>query len=436
MRAVRRVLVLATLPASIALAVPAALAAAGDLDPGFGHHGIESIGFAGNVAGALDIALQPDGRILVSAAIDNTPAATQAFGLVRLLANGAPDRSFGRNGAAFATFTDFINAPSAIALQADGRILVVGNAESADGTLSEFAIARFMKNGALDAHFGSRGKVTTNFVGVQPGGVSNIATSVVVQPDGRIVVAGGASQCADCVHRTAIARYLGDGSPDPSFGTAGRVDMPLIGSPNALAVLSNGHLLAMTGAQLAEFDAAGTLVTVSSTTAGATLVAQRHVNDSTWQPDGRVLLAGVAQGPFGPHDVDIQCTRFEPLGNRDVPFQRPVFDFVGVSTGPSEEAPQAIATLAGGGFAVGGISLAPGLASDNFGVARLNADGSLDASFGHGGSVTTVIDDRPGLQFSFVWSLAEQADGRIVAVGLTGDHEGRTYLALARYLGQ
>ena len=77
----------------------------------------------------------------------------------------------------------------------------------------------------------------------------------------------------------------------------------------------------------------------------------------------------------------------------------------------------------------------PATGETDFGVARLRADGSLDTAFGNGGTVTTVIDDRAGLQFSFVSALALQADGRILAVGITGDHEGRTMLALARYLG-
>jgi len=426
------------LPVFLALTLAlTARAAPGGLDPAFGHGGLETLRFGGaNVAGPTDIALQPDGRILVATTVDGTAAATASFGLVRLLANGAADTGFGRGGGATASFTNFLNTPYALALQGDGRIVVAGNASSADATLSEFALARFMPDGRLDASFGQGGKVTTNFVGVKLGGVSNIATAVLVQPDGRIVAGGGASDCAHCPHRLALARYLADGSLDPSFGAGGRVDLVAIPSPNALALLSNGHLLALAGSQVAEFDAAGTQVTLASTTGGATIVAQRHTGDSAFLPDGRILVAGTAPGPFGRHDIDIQCSRLEPLGNPDVGFLRPVFDFVGVATAPSSEAPQAVLPLAGGAFAVGGISNAGGLATDNFGLARLAAGGALDTAFGQGGTVTTVIDDRAGLQFSFVSALAEQGDGRIVAVGLSGDHQGRTYLALARYLSK
>jgi uncharacterized delta-60 repeat protein len=425
----------AWLAAACALLVAgAARAAPGDLDPGFGHGGLESLKFKSNVAGPMDVALRADGRILVSMALDNTPAATAAFAVARLLPDGTLDTAFGKNGLVQANFTDFLNTPYAMALTVDGRIVVAGNAESADGTLSEFAIARFLPGGKLDSGFGEGGKVTTNFVGVQPGGVSNIATSVLPLPDGRLVVAGGASQCARCVHRTAIARYLGDGSLDPGFGAGGLVDLQAIEAPNALALLSNGHLLALNDTEIAEFDAAGVQVTVVSTTAGATLVAHHDTGNSGFLVDGRFLVAGVAQGPFGPHDVDIQCSRFQPLGNADVPFLRPIFDFVGTPTGPQSEAPQAIAATADGRFVVGGLSV-PAAGQTDFGLARLDADGSLDAGWGNGGTVTTVIDDRAGLQFSFVSALALQPDGRILAVGITGNHQGRTFLALARYLG-
>jgi uncharacterized delta-60 repeat protein len=412
----------------------AARAAPGDLDTSFGHGGLESLKFKSDVSGPMDVVLRGDGRILVSFTLDNTPVATAAFAVARLLADGTLDTSFGKAGLAQANFTDFLNTPYAMALTADGRIVVAGNAESADGTLSEFAVARFLPSGRLDNSFGQGGKVTTNFVGVQAGGVSNIATALLPMPDGRLVVAGGASQCARCVHRTAIARYLANGSLDASFGAGGLVDLQAIEAPNALALLSNGHLLALNDTAIAEFDAAGVAVTVASTTGGATVVAHHDTGNSSFLPDGRFLAAGVAQGPFGPHDVDIQCSRFQPLGNLDVPFLRPVFDFVGAPSGPQQEAPQAIAATPDGRFVVGGLSV-PAAGQTDFGLARLDGDGGLDTGWGNGGTVTTVIDDRPGLQFSFVSAIALQPDGRILAVGITGNHQGRTMLALARYLG-
>jgi integrase/recombinase XerD len=99
-----------------------------------------------------------------------TPSATEAFGVLRYLGNGALDASFGTGGRASANFTNFLNSPDDVALQPDGKIVVAGNAQSADGTVSEFAVARFNANGTLDGSFGAGGKVTTNFVGVMDPG--------------------------------------------------------------------------------------------------------------------------------------------------------------------------------------------------------------------------------------------------------------------------
>jgi uncharacterized delta-60 repeat protein len=380
-------------------------------------------------------ALQGDGKLLVTAALDNTPAATQAFGLVRLTTDGRLDPTFGRNGVASAAFTNFLNAPSAMALLPDGRIVVVGSATSADGTTNEFAIARYTPRGQLDPSFGQGGKVTTNFVGVRPGGASNPATAVLALPGGKLLVAGSASLCADCVKTTALARYAADGSLDPTFGSDGMVSVVAIGAPHALALLSNGDFLALSGNDVAEFTPDGGLTTVVSTTHGATIAARSATGNSILAPNGQFVVAGTAQGPFGPHDIDIQLARFDPLGNLDVSFARPIFDFVGVSTAPTSEAAQAITIQGNGQIVVGGIS-APTNSATDFGVARLNADGSLDATFGNHGTITTVFDTLPGLSFSFVSALAVQTDAKVIAVGLAGNHNGNTFLALARYLGK
>src|SRR5437762_7186484 len=142
-----------------------------------------------------------------------------------------------------AAFTDFVNAPRAAARQGDGKSVVVGEAESADGTTSEFAIARFLRNGALDPTFGAGGKVTTNFVGVMTGGVSNPATAVLVQGDGKILVGGSARSCGavTCATRTALARYHTNGALDASFGRGGMVDVQAIGVVTTLAEDAAGN---------------------------------------------------------------------------------------------------------------------------------------------------------------------------------------------------
>jgi len=195
-------------------------AAAGALDAAFGSGGKVETSF-GNPVIPTAVLMQSGGTIVVVAGFDNTPAATEAIGVVRYGANGVLDTSFGTRGVSLANFTNFINSPNAAAVQSDNKVVVAGEATSSDGTLSEFAVARFNANGGLDTGFGTGGKVTTNFVGVQPGGVSNPAKVVTVQTDGKILVIGSASTCAKCLHSTAWARYTSTGSLDTTFGSGG-----------------------------------------------------------------------------------------------------------------------------------------------------------------------------------------------------------------------
>jgi uncharacterized delta-60 repeat protein len=148
-------------------------AAAGTLDRSFDQGGQVTIVFSNTNVITEDAVLEPDGNIVVAALFTETVAdanASDTFGVVRLLSTGGLDQNFGTGGTTRIAFTDFINTPNAVALQGDRKIVIAGEARSADGTVSEFALARFNSNGTLDNNFGTGGKVTTNFVGVQTGG--------------------------------------------------------------------------------------------------------------------------------------------------------------------------------------------------------------------------------------------------------------------------
>jgi uncharacterized delta-60 repeat protein len=275
--------------------LPLALAAPGSLDPTFGSGGKVTTIFSSSVIPA-DVALQADGKILVAAGFDNVSIATEAFGVVRYNSNGSLDTTFGTKGRALTSFTNFINSPASMALKPDGKIIVVGNATSADGTLSEFAIARWNANGTLDSTFGTGGKVTTNFVGVMAGGVSNPATAVILQGDGKIVVAGSASQAAKLPHLTALARYLSNGNLDGSFGMAGTMSVAAFGAPASLALGQNGDIFALgatCGVPIVEFTPTGTL---DNGVVPEAIVATSSNGASAFQADGRFVVGGTS-GP-------------------------------------------------------------------------------------------------------------------------------------------
>jgi len=404
--------------------VPAAHAAAGALDQAFGGGGIVTTSYNGPFP--ADAALQPDGKIVVIAGFNNTPAATEAFGVLRYGGNGGLDTGFGVSGRANANFTNFLNSPDDLALQADGKIVVVGNAQSADGTVSEFAVARFNTNGTLDGSFGTGGKVTTNFVGVMAGGVSNPADSVLIQADGKILVGGLASQCARrCPAQSALARYNANGSLDNTFGSGGTVAVTAIGGITALAEDAAGHIFALNGASTAEFSATGALqpqVTPSPIT-----IASSRGTSSVFQADGRYLAISSGAG-FSRHDIDAKVVRNLPTGAADPSFTNPAFDFSADNTVASD-AVQALAVQSDGKIIAAGLRSANG--STAFGVARLNPGGSLDTTFGTGG---TLITNLPGGGQASVVLI--QPDGKILVIGQGFIPGGGVSLILARYLAR
>ena len=361
---------------------------------------------------------------MVIAGFDNTPSATEAFGVLRYQGNGALDTSFGTGGRASANFTNFLNSPNDVALQSDGKIVVAGNAQSADGTVSEFAVARFNANGTLDSSFGTGGKVTTNFVGVMAGGVSNPADSVLIQADGKILVGGLASQCARrCAAQSALARYNASGSLDTTFGTGGKV---AVGGITALAEDAAGHIFALNGASTAEFSAAGVLQ-AQVTPSPITIASSRGGASSVFQADGKYLAISSGAG-FSRHDIDAKVARYLPTGAADPGFTNPPFDFTADNTVASD-AVQALAVQPNGQIIAAGLHSAGG--STAFGVARLNPGGSLDATFGTGG---TLITNLPGGGQASVVLI--QPDGKILVIGQGFIPGGGVTLILVRYLAQ
>jgi len=401
-------------------------AAAGALDPTFGQGGQVTISFPNNNVIVEDAVLQSDGKIAVAAMFTEIVAdanASDSFGVVRLLPNGSLDPTFGAGGAARIAFGNFDATPNALALQSDGKIVVFGQG----GFLAQWAAARFSPNGSLDSSFGANGTLETNIPGFQSGAAS--VTTVIVDPGtGRILVGGSGKACTKCVTKTVLVRYNPDGSLDATFGNAGTVAVTAVGGPDALALLSNGDILTTRGGAIAEFSADGSLhSTVMSTITGATIVAATQGGPTTFEANGDFAFGSSAPGELGLRDTDIKLVRFLPQGSVDSTFNSPVFDF-----GPDLSSGASASTLvvqtdgrilAGGGAAEVGTS--------DFGLARFNANGSFDASFGNAGKVITAFPNASaGIRVVIL-----QPDGRIIAIGdaLNGGQEN---LVAARYLGQ
>jgi uncharacterized delta-60 repeat protein len=339
----------------------------GGLDPGFGGDGKVTTAFAGGFAEAQGVALQQDGKIVAAG------SETQGFALARYKTDGTLDLTFGRDGKVTTGFAAGAFA-NAVAVQADGKILAVGAANLASGDLL-FALARYRPNGTLDPTFSGDGRVTTAF----PGGLA-VASDLALQQDGKIVVAGSASDPTTFMPRFALARYRTDGALDPTFSGDGRV---ITGFPGDFAEVFGVAL----------------------------------------QQNGKIVAAGDTRP--GSFNFQFALARYRPDGTLDPTFSgdgRATTAFAaGESAGASD-----LGIQADGKIVAAGTVLLESEIQARFALVRYRSDGTLDPTFSGDGRVTTMFP----VDFSEGSSVAIQADGKIVAAGFSGRR-----FALARYVG-
>jgi len=192
---------------------------AGTLDSTFGTNGIVRTDFSTGADIIYDLAIQNNGKIVaVGQAIVGSNV---KFGVARYLTDGSPDTNFATDGTKTIGFGQADNTAFGIAVQGDGKIVVTGRAkrgvDSAGNPHYVFALARLRRTGALDLTFGTNGKVRTPWID-QFGTFGNSwAGRAAIQTDGKIVVSGFYAS------RFGIARYETDGSEDTTFGNGGRV---------------------------------------------------------------------------------------------------------------------------------------------------------------------------------------------------------------------
>lgn len=206
----------------------------GTLDTTFSGDGRVNVGFAnGPQDMGNDLALQPDGKIVVSGhTCDTVEFENCDFAVLRLNANGSRDTTFSGDGRQTINFGGS-ESPEGIAVQPNGKIVVGGFKR--DPT-SVFALVRLNSNGSLDTTFSGDGRLLTSF-GPDAGAVCG---DVRVQSNGKIVAAGEAGG------DLALARYNANGALDTTFSTDGkvRVDFGSNDYHAKLALQSNGrHVL-------------------------------------------------------------------------------------------------------------------------------------------------------------------------------------------------
>src|SRR5579862_3063360 len=397
----------------------AAASTAGTLDPTFGKNGIVLTSQGFPVAAVL----QSNGDIVVAVG-----SGSPGSGLARFLPNGATDTTFGNGGFAALPNLGIPSVHPGLAVQSDGKLVWAGEATASNGTGSTFAVVRFNANGTLDQGFGAGGLATTTFP-VFNASVQG-AQTVLIQPDGKILAGGenitgnpsGTSRAPEDFG--VLARFHADGRIDTSFGTGGQVQ---VGNSDftALGLDASGDIFTLPSHL--EFSPAGqpdaTLTPAPITTASPS------TGDVTFLPSGGFVVAGTV-GSRRSGDIDIQVTRFNPDGSTVSTSTATGIDYAGQNgTLAASDVPDAVAIQANGQAVIGGTHTESGQFSSTsvFGLARFNADSSLDPAFGTGGVLTTRIQGNDSVSL-----LVIQPDGKILAIGTSQNGE----LALARYLSQ
>jgi uncharacterized delta-60 repeat protein len=251
----------------------------GALDTSFGSGGMVYTSFGNNGDEAYAIVVQTDGKIVLAG---RTFLPTGAVGaLARYNPNGSLDSNFGSGGKVVLSADGFAIA-NGLALQADGKIVAVGEADpvSGGGWPQDFGVVRYLTNGTLDPSFGSGGIVLTAPASTAP----NTATAVAIQADGKIVVAGvtnyasggGGSDAFGLVRYNVGVTGQTDGSLDTTFGSGGIVITPLGGGADAYALA---------------LQADGKIVVAGQTHASTAFVLARYDVGVTGQADGTLDTA-------------------------------------------------------------------------------------------------------------------------------------------------
>jgi uncharacterized delta-60 repeat protein len=396
------------------LAIVPAHAAPGDLDPSFSGDGIVLTGFGGEIDGGSAVALQADGKIVVAGTTSGYGEGGDYhsdFALARIDSDGSLDTSFSGDGK---QITDFgagtVSTATAVAIQPDGKILVAGSAR-VSAVEWEFALARYGADGSLDSSFAGDGTLTT--------GLGGFAYSVAIQTDGRIVVAGA----------SRLARYWPDGSLDTSFGGGGTVSTGLDGS--AVAIQSDGKIVVTGASELARYRPDGSLDATFSNDGSAPTNAV-WARSVAIQADDRIVVAGaISVAGELPH-YDFALLRYTPDGALDPSFGSGGMQTMSFSAGWLEdEIAAAVALQRDGKIVAVGTSTPVDWVWEGSAIvlARYATNGSLDPSFGDGGKLVTIHGvDNSGA------AVAIQGDGKIVVAGSGSDPgDGASRALLARY---
>lgn len=435
--------------AGLALAAPAASAAPGDLDPTFaGGAGTERFFPSEEKIGLRAVAVQADGKIILG-------GFEQPGNLVlaRLLVGGGLDPSFGNGGKVSLPFAPGFGEARAIAIQPDGKIVAAGGAKGV-GTV-DFLVVRYLANGAPDPSFGGGDGIET----IPVGAAYDEAEAVSIGAGGRIFLTGR-TELPGPTTGAGVAVLQADGKPDPGFSTDGVAILETTGSEKsdegvAIVEQPGGAILvadstgngAGHGATVVRLLGSGTPdpgfgggdgIVVAPFPSATNPGAKGRVTDLALLPDGRIAISGYGfEEKGGPVTFDSQFAAARLLGDGQLET-----GFGGAGSGfftdqlgavGGEDAARTIAVTPSGKVLLAGSYEADVAGSnDSPAVLRLDSDGHLDPSFGNGGAVLRGVTAPFG---EFFKDAALDGEERLVVLSTAFEGGGQTKAVVTRILG-
>ena len=351
------------------------------IDSTFGSSGAVFGDFMNVYTSAVARALvaEPDGYVVVAGSLGDEDAPEgRNIGLIRFDKNGLRDLGFGTDGYKVLDLEGVDNLARALVLQPDGKMIVAGEMFSRAHGTYDFALVRLDAGGQLDSGFGE-GVVATDFLN----GENDRAYAVAVQADGKIVAAGHSEF------------FVTDAEAEESHSQPGIRECFALTRYNA------------DGSVDSAFGRGGRVMTVMASGPGA----RSRARALQIQADGRLLTAGfAAYADTGQSYVAL--ARYNPDGNVDETFGREGRIFF--SSGGADEGAHALAVQDDGKIVIAGATARDAESEQHFLVARLDPDGKLDQTFNGTGIV--VNREFVGLGRGVV----VLPDGRIIAAGSAG----------------
>ncbi len=378
--------------------------------------------------------IQSDGKIIEVGSV--TIGAAIKCALARYNTNMSLDSTF--NGTGTESLDLLFDSPiplqgNALAWQSNDGALVVGGAGLVAGAQSVFAVARFTAQGVLDLSFNSSGLMPgTVLTEIEADGTPSVGNGILVQSDGKIVLAGAATVGGQ--QKFAVARYMSDGTLDASFNAGGSRPGTVVAQVNILEDSSRGTAVALqldgkivvagvveiagiAYCAVIRFKADGTVDATNYTKIDPTETGSQGLAIAI-QSDGKIVVCGMAT-VGGSNRCAV--ARFNTNLSVDTTWSATI------NPGETASVAYAVVIQGNGKIIIAGSTTVGG--HDRCAVARFNTNGSLDTTF----NVTGILDFKINVSelTSSLNSVQLQVNGKIVAAGFTSNAFSHAF-ALAR----